>query len=277
MKIWISVLLLAFFSVLSTAGIAQKSLWLVAGQSNASGMGDHRTSNKYVMEGCFDYVEKGDSLRILKDPVGEDGEYFGKANSGSIAPSFAWHLRKATGDSVAIVSAARGGSSCSFQAETIYGTWASKGTLSIFGPCIDKVKKAEQRVGAKLQGVIWLQGERDANAINDGKQTEEGYGDALKDLIRRFRKELDDPNLPFYIVLTGQYINHPQAGYLAVRRMQRKIAREDNHIFLAPIDPWYFPQDDRMTDEIHYTQSSYNRIGAILAQEVVETNMLIKQ
>ena len=56
-------------------GVAQKSMWLIAGQSNASGMGDRRTSMKYYSKECFDYVQSGDSLKILQDPVGENGKY----------------------------------------------------------------------------------------------------------------------------------------------------------------------------------------------------------
>lgn len=252
---------------------AQKGLWLIAGQSNASGMGDRRTSMKYSSDACFDYVERGDSLRLLKDPVGEDGKYFGKANSGSIGPSFAWHLHQMTQDTIIVVSAARGGSSCSIEAETIYGTWAPTGTLPVFDACITKVKKAENLTRCKVQGVLWLQGERDSNAINDGKLTEEGYEKALKELIARFRKELGDAKLPFFLVLTGQYVNHPQPGYLAARRAQRKVAKEDPNIFLAPIDPWYFPEMGQMTDEIHYTQAAYNRIGEILSHEVIENHL----
>jgi hypothetical protein len=251
---------------------AQKNLWLIAGQSNASGMGDRRTSYKYISDACFDYVQKGDSLRILKDPAGEDNHYFGKANSGSIAPSFAWHLHKMTGDTVIVVSAGRGGSSCHANAETLYGTWATTGTLKIFDACIEKVKMAESKIGCKIKGILWLQGERDANAINDKKLTEKQYEEGLKSLISRFRNSLGDKNLPFYIVLTGQYINHPEEGFLTVRHAQRKVIREDPRVFLAPVDPWIFPDMEWMTDEIHYTQNAYNRIGAALAQEVAETN-----
>ena len=34
--------------------------------------------------------------------------------------------------------------------------------------------------GLKFSGVIWLQGERDANAINDGKMDGEDYEAALR-------------------------------------------------------------------------------------------------
>lgn len=271
MNSWIKIIVMLIFLPVCINITAQKSLWLIAGQSNASGMGDRRTSYKFISDACFDYVQKGDSLRILKDPVGEDNKYFGKANSGSIAPSFAWHLHEMTKDTIVIVSAGRGGSSCHSNAETLYGTWAETGTLSIFDACIEKVKMAENKTGCKVEGIIWLQGERDANAINDGKLTEQQYENGLKRLITRFRNSLENQNLPFYIVLTGQYINHPKEGFLTVRRVQRKVIREDHFVFLAPIDPWIFPDMEWMTDEIHYSQGAYNKIGAAIAQEVTET------
>ncbi|HIW66474.1 MAG TPA: sialate O-acetylesterase [Candidatus Alistipes intestinipullorum] len=263
--------IIAFLSC-ALPGTAQRSMWLIAGQSNASGMGDRRSSMKYATPECFDYVLTGDSLRMLKDPVGEDGTYFSKANSGSIAPAFAWHLNRLTGDSVVIVSAARGGSACSTEGETIYGTWARRGVLPLFEAAIEKCRKAEQRTGLRFSGIVWLQGERDANAINDGKMTGEDYEKALRDLIARFRHELG-AETPVYIVLTGQYINHPQPGYMAVRAAQRRVAEQVPGVRLAAVDPWFFPEMDRMTDEIHYSQSAYNLIGAILARQVAEERL----
>lgn len=149
--------ILLILAGLSVSGVAQKSMWLIAGQSNASGMGDRRTSMKYYSKECFDYVQSGDSLKILQDPVGENGKYFGKANSGSISPSFAWNLNKMTGDSVVVVSAARGGSACSTTGETIYGTWAEKGVLPLFDAAMAKCNSAIAVTGLKFSGVIWLQ------------------------------------------------------------------------------------------------------------------------
>ena len=77
-----------------------------------------------------------------------------------------------TGDTVIIVSAARGGSACSTTGETIYGTWAEEGVLPLFDAAMTKCKAAIKLTGLPFSGVIWLQGERDANAINDGKMGE---------------------------------------------------------------------------------------------------------
>lgn len=270
------IILTCLLSMIVLPVSAQTSMWLIAGQSNASGMGDRRTSMKYYSKACFDYVETGDSLKVLQDPVGENGKYFGKANSGSIAPSFAWNLNKMTGDTVVVVSAARGGSACSTTGETIYGTWAEKGVLPLFGAAMKKCNAAIKTTGLRFNGVIWLQGERDSNAINDGKMDGKDYESALKNLICRFRKELKDPKLPFYIVLTGQYINHPQEGYHQVRAAQRRLAETMDGVHLVAVDPWLFPSMNMMTDDIHYSQYAYNLIGETIARQISEARMIGK-
>lgn len=265
-------ILTAALLLLSFSVHAQKSMWLLAGQSNASGMGDRRSSLKYTSPACFDYVQTGDSLRLLQDPVGENGTFFGKANSGSIAPSFAWNLNRLTGDSVVIVSAARGGSACSTEGETIYGTWAERGVLPLFDAAVEKCRKAQHLTGLTFSGVIWLQGERDSNAVNAGCMTGADYERALRNLIGRFRRELGD-GLPFYIVLTGQYVHRPEAGYLAVRAAQRRVAATVPGVRLVALDPWFFPQMNMMTDDIHYSQFAYNLIGEVIARQVAEERL----
>jgi len=262
-----------FLILLPLLSNSQMKLYLIGGQSNAVGQGDHRTSRKYNCSTCFDYIQESDSLTILKDPTGQSDEYFNRANTGSIAPAFAYTLNKLSGDSVIIVSAARGGSSCHAKAElSVYGTWATKGNIELFTPAIKKVKEAEIKVNHQLDGIIWLQGERDANAINAGQMTGEEYKKALIDLIGRFRQYLGQSDLPFFIIKTGFYQNHPEAGYHEVRRIQRQITRELNQVYLVPIDPGKFPKKLWMTDAIHYNQVGLNKIGETAAGQIYKLN-----
>jgi len=53
----------------------------------------------------------------------------------------------------------------------------------------------EKATGLKLSGILWLQGERDANAIHDGKLKPAEYQAALTDLINRFRKSFGEKQL----------------------------------------------------------------------------------
>lgn len=62
-----------------------------------------------------------------------------------------------------------------------------------------------------LSGIIWLQGERDANAILDGQLLGAEYKSALINLIERFRMEFGK-KLPFYIVQTGYQTDRPHDG-----------------------------------------------------------------
>jgi hypothetical protein len=50
-----------------------------------------------------------------------------------------------------------------------------------------------------LSGIIWLQGERDANAILAGQMTKAEYETALLSVILRFRKAFGK-KIPFYIM-----------------------------------------------------------------------------
>ena len=251
----------------SLTSFGQKKLFVIAGQSNAVGQGDSRTSMKYGLKDCFDYDQKTDSLLKLKDPVGQNDRYFQKANTGSIAPAFAHTLNKLTGDSVIIVAAARGGSSNHVKAEVRWATWSEIGKLSLFMPAIKKIKKAEYKVRHQVDGIIWIQGERDANAISAKEMTAFEYQEALQNLINRFREELGQ-EVPFYIVLTGFYINHPVEGYHMVRKVQRSVARKMSKVYLAKVDPGKFPKKMWMTDEIHYNQVGYNKIGEELAKQI---------
>ena len=139
--------------------IAQKkALFLIAGQSNAVGHGN-KDSSCTLPEGiAWEYKYSNNKLVALTDPVGEDTLSFQKAASGSIAPAFARQLYDQHGTQSIIVSAARGGASCSNKAELEnYGTWDTSGHLPLFNNAVLKVKGAMQQTGLPLKGIIWLQ------------------------------------------------------------------------------------------------------------------------
>jgi len=245
-----------------TATHAQnKVLFLVAGQSNAVGQGNQDSSVSYSTHTAFEYRMNDDSILPLQDPAGEDWRYFQPANTGSFIPAFAKQYHGQTGKQVVIVSAARGGSSCHTKAELEnYGTWAAKGNMPLFENALIKTKQAMQYSDLPLSGVIWCQGERDANAINTGQLTAKEYEDALIDLIGRFRKALGE-TLPFYIIQTGFYKNHPREGFNEVRKVQELIAGHLPYTFLVYKNTAEFEKLGWMKDEIHYSQQGLNDIG----------------
>lgn len=249
-----------------------KSLWLIAGQSNAVGQGDSTLSPVCAAGSAWEYVYTSDDLIPLADPVGESGLNFEAAHSGSIAPAFARTFSYHLGKPVIMIVAARGGSSCHRKAElNNYGTWDTSGNLLLFDAAIQKVKAAQKKTNESLQGIVWLQGERDANAINDGKLTAVEYEQSLVALVNRFRESLGMP-VPFYIVQTGYYTGHPREGFDAVREAQWRVATTLKNTFIAYAATHTFEARGWMRDQIHYNQTGLNHIGTTVAEVISKRN-----
>ncbi|MBC9929128.1 sialate O-acetylesterase [Chitinophaga qingshengii] len=248
------------------AGAQHRSVFLAAGQSNAVGKGDQARSLICESGTAYEYKWKTDTLVSLKDPVGESYRQLEQAGTGSVWPAFAaaWHQR--TGDTVIIVPAARGGASCHPKARLgAMDTWDTTGSL--FEAAVGKTTAVLQKSKGVLKGIIWLQGERDANAINSGNLTTAEYQSALIGLIQRFRASLGN-KVPFFIVQTGNYSGHPVAGFEEVRKAQQAVARKLPAVMIVYRDTPSFPTKKWMTDDIHYNQEGLNDIGRVIAKEI---------
>lgn len=254
---------------------AAKYLFLVAGQSNAVGKGDASLSPALMPGTAYEYVYQVDSLRPLIDPVGANELDFESAAAGSAWPAFARTFHQLTGDTIVLVPAARGGSSCNEKAELdSYGTWASSGKL--FKNALRKVSAAMKKTGLPLSGIIWLQGERDANAINNGQLSQSAYEQSLKELIGRFRAALH-ANTPIFIVKTGYYKDHPTMGFDQVRASQGNIAKQMDAVHIVFEGANLFINSGFMMDEIHYNQGGLDKVGDSLAFKIVNTLRIPEQ
>ena len=254
-------------------GLAQpKRLFLLAGQSNAVGHGSADSSVRCAPGMAYVYRSASDSLVPLADPVGTDEPPFQAAKTGSIAPAFAEAYYRHTGQQIIIVSAGRGGASCHRQAEiTGSGTWDTQGQLLLFEAAVTQLQQASRKTGEPVSGIIWLQGERDANAINAGQLTPAAYQLALTDLIGRFRSWLGS-NVRFYIVQTGHYTGHPVLGFDQVQDAQASVGRTLQNVHVVYRDTDRFTQKGWMTDAIHYNQTGLNHIGRSIAQTIADFN-----
>ncbi len=238
-----------------------KSVFLVAGQSNAVGQG---VSGSFAGELtlALEYKYGSNAFVALKDPVGEDLLDLEMARAGSAWPAFAEQFCK-DGRELILIPAARGGSSCDARAELMpYGTWAEAGKL--FNRAVLKTNAALALSKTTLSGIIWCQGERDANAINEGKLTARQYEESLKNLIVRFQ-HIYRSDLPFYIIQTGYYKGHPKRGFDAVRKAQVNVAASVAHVHVVYGDTHLFKDADLLPDGIHYNQQSLNKIGKDVA------------
>jgi len=255
-----------FFSLLFSGRLFGQQLFLLAGQSNAVGQGDSAKSVQPLPGTAFEFDADAGSFMPLRDPAGKPWKLFQRAGTGSVAPAFARRFHELSGKKVYFVTAARGGASCTVKAElSTYGTWDESGQL--FPQAIEKTRMAEKASDMKLSGIIWMQGERDANAFVSAQIVAGDYEDAFVRLIQRFRKEFGE-SLPVYIVQTGFQQDKSPEGCQMVRDVQQKVSRKMKHVYLAYTETDAFAQRGWFKDNVHYNQEALNDIGEKLGSFV---------
>jgi hypothetical protein len=241
-------------------------LFLLAGQSNAVGQGDSLKSEVCRPNTAYEFDAAANDFIPLKDPAGKAWKLFQRAGTGSVAPAFAKRLNELSGKKIYFVTAARGGASCHRKAEmSNYDTWDTSGKL--FAMAVEKTKMAEARSGIHLSGIIWMQGERDANAILAGQMTGNEYREALENLILQFRKEFGK-KLPFYIVQTAYQQDKEPTGCDAVRNAQAAVAEKMKGVYIAYAETGEFGKRKWFKDNVHYNQEALNDIGTKTADFV---------
>lgn len=243
-------------------------LFMVAGQSNAVGVGDKTKSVEVSANAAYEYDPESDSFIHLADPVGSANMGFQKAEDGSFIPAFAQAYFESKNETVYIVQAAKGGSSCHSKAETNgWGTWSETGSL--FKSSVDKVRMAEKKSELSLAGIVWSQGENDGDAIAKGLITKSDYKMALLNLIQRYRDEFGQ-NILFGIIETGRIKNNSEAdyGFSVVRQVQREVAKDDPSTYIVYAKTDKFMETNQLIDAVHYNQDALNEIGAEVAKNI---------
>ncbi|GEM_PF-583658 len=239
-------------------------LFLLAGQSNGVGQGDSTKSPKCIPGTAFEFDATANDFIPLKDPAGKAWKLFNKAGTGSVAPSFAKRINELTSKTVYMVTAARGGASCNRKAEmSNYDTWDTSGKL--FDQSVEKTKMAEAKSGQALSGILWMQGERDANAILAGQLTTAEYQASLEGLIQRFRAQFGK-KLPFYIVQIAFQQDKAPEGCQAVRDVQEAVAKKMKRVYIAYGETGEFAKRKWFKDIVHYNQEALNDIGTKVAE-----------
>ena len=263
-------LVLILFLLQFSLKAQQGKLFLLAGQSNAVGPGDSLKSVVCLPNTAFEFDAAANVFIPLKDPAGKAWKLFQKAGTGSVAPAFVKRLNELTSKQIFMVTAARGGASCQRKAEmSNYDTWDTSGKL--FDLAVEKTKMAQKKADLPLSGIIWMQGERDANAILAGQMTGNEYQEALENLILRFRKEFGK-KLPFYIVQTAYQQDKAPTGCDAVRNAQAAVAEKIKGVYIAYGETGEFAQRKWFKDIVHYNQEALNDIGTKTAEFVYSKN-----
>lgn len=237
-------------------------LFFIAGQSNASGMGESSTSE--IVPPTYGYEAQA-NLLFIKDPVSN-------ANTGSAWPAFCNRYYLLTKRVAAVIGSAFPGSGQYHQADVGYGNWEVNSPSGI--PLLEAVLTQNKAIldgfrsrnrPVNFRGIIWCQGANDGDQIAVGAETIVQYKTAFVNMIARWREVF--PNAPFYISRIGTRGNATSdVPYKAVRDAQEEVVLEDDNNFMVFRGAIAYPDEGRLqNDFVHYTQEGYKVMGEAIA------------
>ncbi len=245
-------------------------LWVLAGQSNMEGVGDltqvetpspsvHSFQSREewaVAEEPLHWL--GESPRFVHHqlwgrtalPDRPDPRDPGRVKGSGLGLSFGKTYHALTGIPVGLIPSAHGGTSMTQWDPARKG----EGGNSLYGATHERV----QRVGGQVKGVLWYQGESDANLTDAAL-----YQQRMTALVNAFRSDLGQPDLPFFLVQLGCFETEPSpegvAGWNAIREAQRVWAKTLPHVGLVSAI------DLELDDAIHIGVHGLKRLGRRLA------------
>ena len=197
-------------------------LWILAGQSNMEGVGDlddvQRPSPRvnmfdqtdqwrFAQEPLHRLVDAADRVHwqrnSKKQPEKLTGEVLvnwinGRHKGAGLGLPFAVALSEATAVPIGLIPCAHGGTSMDEWSPTL----RDKGSDSLYGAMYLRFQAA----GGKVTGILWYQGESDANA-KDAPQ----FRKKFEDFIAAVRRDFNDSDLPFYYVQIGRHVSKGSA------------------------------------------------------------------
>ena len=249
-------------------GILVGDLWILAGQSNMEGVG-----NLTDVEPPSPYVHVLDMARrwhVAEEPLhwlcdspdpchceatGEEQARLARearqtrTKGSGLGLAFANAMVRATGVPIGLLACAHGGTSMQQWDPTRKG----EGGRSLYGSMLLSLGAT----GGKVRGVLWYQGESDANP-EDAAQ----FRDRFKALVSHVREDVQDPHLPFNSVQLGRFVtpSPDPGGWNAIQEHQRTLAEE------IPGTAVVSGIDLELDDQIHIGVQGLRRLGHRLAR-----------
>lgn len=245
-------------------------VWLLAGQSNAQGCGNtsgaprpHPWIRSFSMR--REWMRAEEPLHLL-----QESPDFCHNGGKQCPPEASKKMRSTLGKGVGpglwfaremlIRSGVPQGLICTAHGGTSMTQWKPvrmlEGKTTLYGSLLDSV----QATGQPMAGVLWYQGESDANA-----EAILQYAARMRELVGALRKELRQPRLPWFTVqiarFFGDHSTSQEADWNRIQELQRLLPRTiKNLAVVAAID---LPLDD----SIHLSADGHSRLATRLARE----------
>jgi sialate O-acetylesterase len=225
-------------------------IWLIAGQSNASGYG-RKAYREAPSLGVHAFRAKGEwglAAHPLHDATDSrfpaSREIYNNGHSPFLR--FAAELQSSLGHPIGLVPGALGGSPLS--------EWHPEN-----GPLFRNLAAMAEAAGGRVKGMVWYQGESDAAPGLSGDYLERFLTSA-----EGWRRALGQPDLPILTVQVGRYRSdrpgEEDREWSEVREAQRQAARRDGRIAVVPA------LDLPLDDTIHVGTDGNATLGARLAE-----------
>ncbi len=173
----------------------QFHLFLLVGQSNMAGRGEVEEQDRVAHPRVLAFTQDQQWAPAV-DPI-----HFDKPSAG-VGLGRGFGIELAARDSsitIGLIPAAVGGSALA--------AWEPGGRHPQTGtyPYDDAIRRARRALqDGTLKGILWHQGESDSQP-----ERARLYSTRFHALIKRFRQDLGNPNLPFLIGKLGQFPDHP--------------------------------------------------------------------
>ena len=229
-------------------------IYILAGQSNMSGRAKVEEQDRQIPKNLFLLDAKGDWVQATHPVIqyttvpnaADDRVIKAGGKSGlNFGLTFARRMLEANPDvSIGLVVNSMGGSSIqSWKKGTKTGNYDK--TLSRFQPA--------QNSGI-VKGVLWHQGEANLDLG-------ENYLDALVPVIEQFRKDLDNPNLPF---VAGQIAPLPK-GKDKIQAFNQALLKLPTLVPHTRV----VQADDLSGKDIHFDAVETRKLGLRYAEEMI--------
>jgi hypothetical protein len=228
-------------------------LFLLAGQSNMAGRGDVEAQDKQLHARVLMLTKDGTWVPAV-DPM-----HYDKPSAG-VGPGRTFGMAMADRDTnvtIGLIPVACGGSPISTWEP---GAYFDQTTSHPYDDAIKRAKIAMEQ--GTLKGILWHQGESDGDP-----RLAPIYKAKLEELIARFRKDLDAPDLPFIVGQLGQFEKAPWS--------QATKMVNDAHIAVAKeLKNVEFVSSDGLlskSDNLHFDAPSQREFGKRYAEAYLKT------
>ncbi|WP_079890698.1 sialate O-acetylesterase [Halococcus agarilyticus] len=265
-------------------------VFVIGGQSNAKGLGDASKSPAPPSGTAYEFENDTGNIVELDDPVGV-GQY--GAATGSAWPAFAEKYFDRTGQKAAYIPTAVGRSA---QVAAVrdgspdsQNHWDAGGarrgdTVNMTERAMDALRN--EGFQPRLRGMLWSQGESDANAIDSGTISIEDYKRAFSEMLGYFRNNIQD-HFPIWIFQTGKPSTGDTSGFRKIRSAQADFPTTEQDVQMVSTVQKNFPDKGWIaphrvsTQELgvlshvyHYSQRGYNVMGETGAENLEESSTL---